>query len=225
MTDLKTLMTAVRSGNPAILDDVLDASPDLALARNANGVSAICLATYLGQPAAAQRLARDRHDLDIFDASVLGWTPRVRDLVSADPDLKQAFSADGFQPLGYACFFGHHSLFDYLLSVNVDVNTASRNTMSVRPLHSAAAARDPDLALYMVRALLARGADVNATQQGGYAPLHEAAHRGLSALIKVLLATGADKRLRNDEGNTPAALARSAGHHHLAQTLSPEPAG
>jgi ankyrin repeat protein len=95
--------------------------------------------------------------------------------------------------------------------------------MQVCPLHSAVATADPDVALHMAQVLIAKGADVNATQQGANTPLHEAAQRGHADLIDLLLAAGADRRLRNDEGDNAVDLACMAGHHHLADKLAPGP--
>lgn len=224
MADTQSLMESIKTGDIAGITSALKASPELARARDANGVTMICTAVYMGQREIADQLAQGRADLDIFEASTLGETQRVTALVSAQADLKDAFSPDGYHPLGYACFFGHRALFDYLMSVGADVNVPSRNAMNVRPIHSAAATNDLEFALYMVQALIDKGADVNALQQGSNTPLHEAGQRGHAELIDALLAAGADKSLRNDEGNNAVGLACMAGYHHLAFKLAPGPA-
>lgn len=224
MADATSLMESIKTGDIAGITSALKASPELAHARDANGVSIICTSVYMGQREIADQLARGRTDLDIFEASTLGDAQRVTALVGAQPDLKDACSPDGYHPLGYACFFGHRALFDYLMSVGADVNAPSRNTRKVRPIHSAAATDDAELALYMAQALIDKGADVNALQQGSNTPLHEAGQRGHAELIDALLAAGADKSLRNDEGNNAVGLACMAGYHHLAFKLAPGPA-
>jgi uncharacterized protein len=223
MADLNSLMEALKAGDATAAAAALDASPDLARARDTKGVSVICLAMYMGQRELAALLARGRSDLDLFEASTLGLVDRVQALVSASPGLKDAFSPDGFHPLGYACFFGHRWLFDYLIAAGADVNAPSRNDLQVCPLHSAAATSDPELAVYMAQVLIDKGADVNARQQRGFTPLQEAGQRGHAELIDVLLAAGADKSLRNDEGNNAVGLACMAGYHHLAFKLAPGP--
>lgn len=224
MADVQSLMESIKTGDIAGITSTLNAAPELARAKDANGVSMICLSIYMGRREIADQLVQGRTDLDIFEASTLGDTPRVTALVSAQADLKDAFSPDGYHPLGYACFFGHRALFDYLMSVGADVNAPSRNTMKVCPIHSAASTNDPELALYMAQALIDKGADVNALQQGSNTPLQEAGQRGHAELIDALLAAGADKSLRNDEGNNAVGLACMAGYHHLAFKLAPGPA-
>ena len=67
----------------------------------------------------------------------------------------------------------------------------------------------------------ARAADVDEgqhpRQQGGYTPLHGAAHNGDAAIVQMLLAAGADPSLTNDEGKDARAFAAESGD---AQTLS-----
>jgi ankyrin repeat protein len=50
--------------------------------------------------------------------------------------------------------------------------------------------------------LLARGAQVNARQQGGWTPLHPAAHNGDGELARLLLNNSADPNLASDDGKT-----------------------
>src|SRR5688572_18332138 len=66
----------------------------------------------------------------------------------------------------------------------------------------------------IVRFLIERGADVNAKTSFGYAPLHNAASRGLKGtiylcyldkleIVELLIDAGADLNVKNDRGNTP----------------------
>ena len=70
-------------------------------------------------------------------------------------------------------------------------------------LHVAAAAyRDA-----MARELIAAGADPNATDKSGVAPLHRAVRTRCAAAVKALIAGGADPRRPNKNGSTPLRLA------------------
>jgi len=219
MTDATAVIEYLWTGDADSLAAMLETYQELARARDAQGVSVICLAVYFGQTRSAELLAASRTDLDIFEASVLGCVERVQFLIAQDAALKDAYSPDGFHPLGYACFFGRRDLFDALIASGAEINAPSRNPMKVCPLHSAVASPDPDTALYMARALIERGATVNARQQGEFTPLHEAAHRGHPVLVDLLLANGADRGLRNLEGHNAAELARASGRPELAARL------
>jgi hypothetical protein len=90
---------------------------------------------------------------------------------------------------------------------------------SLTPLHEAASTRKADVA----RALLVRGANVNArfTLDGspGYTPLDLAIFAGDAAMVKFLLANGADPLLKTADGRSPAQLAEQAGGEDVVREL------
>jgi uncharacterized protein len=197
----------------------LERDPGLARARNREGVSVVCLAVYYGRRKLAGALAEKRADLDIFEASCVGNTGRVRSILLEHPDRVNTVSPDGYGPLGYSAFFGHTELLRELIARGADVNAPSRNAMAVRPVNSAAAQSDPELALTLVRVLLTAGADPNGRQNGGYTALHEAAVNGNVAMIRLLLERGGNPGLANDEGELPIDMARSKGHADAERLL------
>lgn len=67
--------------------------------------------------------------------------------------------------------------------------------------------------------LLAAGADVDATQHGGFTPLHEAAQHGDAEMVELFLSAGADPTVTVEDGGSPADLAEKAGHHDVATRL------
>jgi ankyrin repeat protein len=153
-------------------------------------MSDVLQAVYRGDRDEAERLARGR-ELDVFEASALGRTERVRELVDADPSLANAWADDGFQPLGLASFFGQPETARVLIERGADVNSASRNQMKVMPLHSAAAAQDPQVRYEIAELLLEAGADPNARQQDDYTPLMAADQHGDARLRELLVRHGA----------------------------------
>jgi uncharacterized protein len=153
-------------------------------------MSDVLQAIYRGDRDEAERLAADR-DLDVFEASALGDVERLRALLDAEPGLANAWAADGFQPLGLASFFGQADAARVLVQHGAEVNSASRNQMKVMPLHSAAAAQDPDVRYEIAQLLLEAGADPNARQQDEYTPLMAADQHGDVQLRDLLVAHGA----------------------------------
>jgi ankyrin repeat protein len=217
--DVSDLITAIRAGDAGVVRDAIGRDPALARGRDRNGVSLVCLAVYLRHDGIARLLAATRDDLDVFEASALGDAARVGRLIASDSALVDACSPDGFHPLGYACFFGRREVFEVLLRGGADVEAPARNAMRVRPLHSAVAHADPDLALHLARRLLAAGASPNVVQQEGFTPLHEAALRGHAELVRLLLQHGADATARNAAGRSPGELAHDNGHPAVAALL------
>lgn len=194
-------------------------NPALASARNAQGVSVVCLAVYRRRLDLAAALAALRTDLDVFEAACIGDVERVARIASADPASINATSPDGFSPVGYSAFFGHPAMLRELIRRGGQVNTPSQNAMQVCPLHSAAAHLDQVKAVELARIVLEAGADPNARQQGGFTALHEAALNGNLALIELLLQHGAGATVANDKTSRPVDLARSNGHDEAVRLL------
>jgi uncharacterized protein len=199
----QAFLAAVKKGDLAGVQDLLEQDSSLAATADENGVSALLLACYYRKPDIVAELLRLDVERNVFEASATGQTERLRVLLAKQPSLANAFAADGFTPLGLAAFFGQRKAVEILLATGAQVNVAARNSMKVAPLHSAAAADQTEIA----RLLLEHGADVNARQQAGVTPLHQAAAAGQLGLAELLLDHGADVNARTDDGATPLGLA------------------
>jgi ankyrin repeat protein len=81
---------------------------------------------------------------------------------------------------------------------------------------------DDGTAVPVVAQLLARGAEANAAQNGGFTALHEAAFKNDLQLAELLLAHGADPARRTNDGETAEAIATRLGHTQLARRLRGE---
>ena len=62
-------------------------------------------------------------------------------------------------------------------------------------------------------------ANVNAENDYGYTPLHNAAYKGHAAVVAQLLQAKANPTAVAKNGNTPAMHAESQGHRDLAKLL------
>jgi len=60
----------------------------------------------------------------------------------------------------------------------------------------------------VMKALIAKGANVNAANDAGMTPLHYAAQRGSDRIIEFLAGQGAKFDVKNKQGRTPSELAR-----------------
>jgi ankyrin repeat protein len=209
-------LKAVTQGEVAKVKEMLTADPRLAQTKDQKGVSAILKATYYGQKEVVAVLLASGIELNVFEAAATGQTERVRALIKRDASLTNAFSPDGFMPLGLAVFFGHLETVEALLAAGAEINVATRESMKVTPLHSAAAARQ----LAIARVLIAHGAKVNASQaESGFTPLHEAALSGDVEFARLLLEHGAEINAKMKDGKTPLAFALERGQSEMAAFL------
>ncbi len=181
------LFDAIQDGNVEKVRSLLAEDPSLAASRSSTGVSALLWARYRSHHDIVAALLAAGPELDVFDAAALGRLDRLAELVDADPDQANAWSADGFTPVGLAAFFGHPEAVRFLLRRGADVHAVARNAMRVQPLHAATAARSVE----SVRLILEAGADPDAEQQEGYTALMAARLHDDQAIVELLLAHGA----------------------------------
>lgn len=207
----------IRGGETAETAAAAEEDPSLVSCRDAQGVSAFLWSIYSGQPLIRDFLLSRLAGLDVYEASALGDCTRLEPLLQSDAGLIHQTSADGWAPLHLAAAFGGPQATALLLARGAQVNQISRNAMQNQPLHACIGlSRDCETA----RILIAGGADVNMTQAGGYAPLHQAAAAGLEDLTRILLEAGADPARLCQQGKTAADYARERHHDRVAQLLS-----
>jgi len=205
---------AIRKGDSTTVRALLASDPTLAGARNNDGATPALWAAYTRHPELAAILLAGREP-DFFEACALGNRQRASALLTRDSKLVDAYSGDGFTPLGLAIFFGHEDIARQLVASGADVNRPSRNAIRVAPLHSAVESGS----LALLNLLLEHGALPDAVEFLEATPLHSAAARGSREMVERLLAAGADPRRKTKEGKTAADLARQYGHDELAALL------
>ncbi|HEY0443186.1 MAG TPA: ankyrin repeat domain-containing protein [Candidatus Limnocylindrales bacterium] len=209
------LFDAIDKRDQGRLSRLIGEQPALAAARDADGVSAALHARYRDNLAAVEVLLGANAPIDVFDAAALGRTGRLRELLTKDPGLTKAYSADGFTALHLAAFFGQAETTRVLIHAGADVDAVSRNPLGARPLNSAAAARRDEVA----RMLIEAGADVSSVMADGFTPLHAAAQNGDVELVDLLLDRGARADAKAADGRTAADIAADANHRMLAKRL------
>jgi len=119
---------------------------------------------------------------------------------------------NSWTPLIWAARSGSVEAITVLIDAGADVNLPgpTGDDWDATPLQHAILQRQPGA----VRLLLDRGADVNRGAGGSLAPLFLAAGDTDPAILKLLLAHGADPSVEDQNGATPLSRAVSAGTLH-----------
>lgn len=108
-----------------------------------------------------------------------------------------------------------------LLQWGADPDQVEDGYLGRSPLHVVIAELEHDLALAMVRLLLAPGVDIERTSLGlgGGTPLLCALFNGHDAMARFLLEAGADPNTPGGEGDTPLRWCAEDGNHDFARLL------
>lgn len=207
-------------GNDAFrVGALLSEDPDMVTRRDQEGRTPILLALYFRHEDLAKLIRERSPTPDLFEVAALGETDLVQEMVEEAPTGAKTVAPDGFTILGLAVYFGRLETARLLLEAGADPDTPSANKFLVRPIHSAAAHRDPETSLKMVQLLLEKGANPNVIQAGGWTPLHQAAAHGREAIAKLLVEHGASLDAKSDDGRTPLEMARAKGRGDLETLL------
>jgi uncharacterized protein len=211
----KKFFDAIKEGDRDEVERRLNLEPGLIHVKE-NNLSPIMVAAYQGQPELASFLADKTVAINIFEASATGKLNNIIRALARDPQLVNAYSEDGFQPLGLAAYFGHLEVVKYLIKAGAPINFSSRNGLKATPIQSAAAAGHDTV----VQMLLKLGADPNVREGNGYTPLHAAAQNKDVEMIRTLLYGGADLTLTGNDGKTAIDVAKESGDKETIAVLT-----
>src|SRR3990172_11790006 len=96
MDETTQIFTEVGCGNTAAVAEILRWKPELSRVRDPSSLSILQFARYMGRDAILDTLIEAGPPLDIFEAATIDRADAVRALLSHDPALATAYSADGF---------------------------------------------------------------------------------------------------------------------------------
>jgi ankyrin repeat protein len=207
---------AIQEGDREKVERMLRKTPDLILAKSKKNLSSLMTAMYYHEYEIADLLLDRMVKLTVYEAAATGKMTHLISNLGHKPELVNAYSEDGYQPLGLAAYFGHEQVVEYLIKAGAEVNSPSKNALGVTPLQSAVAGGH----LEITRLLLTAGASPNVRERGGYTPLHTAAHNGDVEIVHSLIFGGADLEAKSDKKETPLDMARKSGHDEIVTLLN-----
>ena len=213
------LFTAIKGGDKAAVERLLELDRALVDARDEKGLSPVLVALYRGHNEIAAAILRRGPKLSVFEAAAAGDGARVREIVDRDQAQANGSASDGYSPLGVAAFFRHREIVRYLLDAGADPLPASPQG-GFTPLHSAVATDAAPRDIEIVRMLLDKGANPNARSEAGNTPLHTTGFTGDRASLELLLKHGADRTIKNKDGKTAKDIATERGHEDVARILA-----
>lgn len=209
------LFDAIRQGDLARVQSLIDADPSIVSAKNESGVSAVLSSVYFGRKDICDLLLQRGAKLELQDAAALGRLDRVKELVEQNRALANSFSSDGFPLIALAAFMGHLQVARYLKESGADVSAVATNGSGYNALTGAVTGGHVET----VKWLLESGADPNYRYGPGYTPLLAAAANGHLEIVKLLLAQGADKSAKSNDGKTALNLAEDRKHTAVSDFL------
>ncbi|HVY32926.1 MAG TPA: ankyrin repeat domain-containing protein [Caulobacteraceae bacterium] len=203
------LMLAARRGDAPAVKALLAHGADPNARETAHGQTALMWAVAGRHPDAVRLLLSAHADVR---ARTRSWMQQVLlccQLYGGDKETAATVAMGGFTPILFAAQYGDVETTRLLLAAGADANDAAADHSSAVVIAAHVGRSE------VAAALLDAGADANAAGSG-YTALHIASARGDIALVRALLAHGADPNARVQRGS-PSKRIRSG--HALDQRM------
>ncbi|KAI0913431.1 hypothetical protein F4824DRAFT_367456 [Ustulina deusta] len=232
--EIPALVKAAEAGNVAVVSELLEHNAD-PNARNRSGQTALFIAAIKGHNKVVEALARGRADVNAKDKegrspllylasekkTKAKWTIETLRLLlrhGADLEVRDHI---GRTPLLWAATNSNIELARFLLENDADVATA--NNRGRTALHLSAESNDDEHRDEMIKLLLSYNANPEATSDGGWTPLHNAAQSGYLSVVALLLGTKAKVNAELSNGMTPLHWAAFNGFEDIVKLLLTRP--
>ena len=227
------LMLAAASGKIEIVNALLDQPGIKADRKDMEGNTALSLATIAGDSDIVTSLL-EHEDIDIDSQNSLGSTALMFAVAAkgggketidkiviatllldkgADSSIKDR--EGGGTAILRAVDVGSKTMVKLLLDYNANADV--HDDLNRGLLHSAALNDDGDEGIAQL--LLEQGLDVNAQDQNGKTPLHDAGRIGNSEFTKQMLDSGANQSIKDKLGRTPRTVAWQYGNLKVMSIL------
>ena len=215
MSETQLFFDAIRAGDLAAVQALLDQDSALLNGKNAQSQSPVLFSIYNRQKEIRDFLMSRGAVLELHEAAACGDLARARELVEKDAALARSYSPDGFPIVALAAVFGNLEVTKYLHAKGADINAAATNGSGYNALSGAVTSGHTEI----VKWLLESGAEPNYRYSNDYSPLLNAAANGHLEILKLLQARGADLHARTSDGKNALAYAEERKHAAVAEYL------
>jgi ankyrin repeat protein len=153
----------------------------------------------------------------VFLSTGTGEPEKTRLLIERGDDVRQSWTrgSNKYTALNNAVDLADPAIIRVLVEAGANVNEPDRRGLTplVRAITSNSAA--------VTQTLIELGADVNQADERGNTPLHYAAlsDYGETEVVRLLLAAGANRKVKNKDGLAPAEAARKFKYANLAELI------
>jgi ankyrin repeat protein len=209
------LTLAASMGHLAICEQLLEFGADV----NGGCRYSTPLVAAVGHPR-IEALLRERGAREtVFNAVAEGSVAKTRKFLDAEPSLVHVRDETDMTPLFLAASLRAVGLMTLLLDAGADVNVVADGSYGISPIHQASRGGPRPHARAAITLLHSRGADLDARNKGGVAPLHMAVRDRDFQAVRALLEHGAEVDIE-DRGRKSTPLRRA-----VANTGRPGTAG
>lgn len=141
----------------------------------------------------------------------------VQDIISAQPHLKDKCDEDLRTPFHWACSAGHITIAKWLINMNANALTVDEAGWT--PLMSASASGRTDTVKWLLDNDLCENPPITTTKHTKSTPLHFAASRGHTDIVRLLVRAGASLTAKDANGHIPLAKAICNSHEETVRYL------
>jgi ankyrin repeat protein len=218
------ILEASRSGKLELVQTILDRDTTAIGMSNDRGSTALHVAAENGHFQIAELLLDRGADLEAIDVD--GDTPLMCAAIGGHSEIYKMLLSRGADAdilninengvLHYAAMGGSVEIVNLMLDSGQDINAQNaQNQGGVTPLMAAVFNNRQEV----VKFLLEKGADIEASDSYGRTPLSMAVQENKQELVKFLLDKGADIETLDTYAYTPLYVARATGNVDMAQLL------
>ena len=210
---------AVIAGDLSRVRAMLASDGSLIYSRDASGRSAYVLAHLHRHTEVAALLLDQGFVLDQVEAVLAQDWDRLEELAAASYGVVNLDHPFGGTAMHAGAFSGLASNMWRVQQYGGDPNGNPRGPAGTTPGRVAVDHPDPHVALSTTATLLGNGGSPNRPQKAGSSILHGAAATGNVDMVKLVIRKGGDPDAVDDQGRTPADIARAGGHTDAARVL------